>query len=94
MYVCIWPEYQKPCKRPQGAESRSQSSDLMRDSVSLTAVMTSPSSSSSLSSACRNGWICGWGGEVGIIRWGLGMGAIMDDQGYVMVSTTIWVTAF
>lgn len=41
--VCV-PEYQKPCTSPPGwgAESRSQSSNLMRDSVSLSAVVTSP----------------------------------------------------
>lgn len=53
-------------KAPGGAaESQSQSSNLMRDSVSLSAVVTSPSSSSSLSSACRDSWMCGRGCEVG-----------------------------
>lgn len=96
--VCarIWPEYQKhSCMSPRVAESRSQCSDLMRDSVSLSAVMTT-SSSSSLSSACRSrSRYVGWGGcDGGIIRWGSGLDATRDDQGYVTVSTAIWVTAF
>lgn len=67
--VCV-PEYQKPCTSPPGwgAESRSQSSNLMRDSVSLSAVVTSPLLFLFLIICMQEqGWIYGCcGGWVGV----------------------------
>lgn len=74
-------------RAPWLAKSRSQCSDSMRDSVSLFAVMTSPSSSFSLSSACRSGYVGGCDG--GIMQRGSGMDATRDGQGYITVSTSI-----
>lgn len=78
-------------RAPGGAESRSQSSNLMRDSP-LWQLLPS-----SLSSACRNGagYVDGGGCEVGIPLWGFGHGGAptRDDRGKTTVSTPIWVTA-